>query len=457
MEDKRNDFTKGKVSKAISSMGMPLVFAQVVNVTYSMVDRMYIGHISGVGTMALTGIGICTPLITIIAAFANMCGTGGGPLCSIERGKGSNDKAEQIIGNGFQMLVFFAMAITLLSEIFLAKLLVVFGASADSFPYAYDYSRIYLVGTIFSMLSLGLVFYINAQGFSRIGMYSVLIGAVVNVILDPVFIFSFQLGVRGAAITTVIAQFVSAVCCVGFLRSDKAILKLRVHKINFTIVKNIVLLGLSGFIISVTAGLVQVACNRQLGKYGGDIFVAAMTAIYSFREVVFNIIHGYTNGAQPVLGYNYGAACYGRVKEGIVFLTKVCLCYGVLVTAVVLTFPRQILSLYNNDPYLLEVGTTSLRLYFAGFFVLALQMVCQCLFVGLGMSKYSIFFAVLRKILIIVPLVYTLPLIPSIGANGVFLAELISDVVSGIICYIFMYRRIYLKMDGSCRFTTAKL
>lgn len=457
MEDRRNDFTKGKVSKAITSMGMPLVLAQVVNVTYSMVDRIYIGHIQNTGTMALTGIGICAPLITIISAFANMCGTGGGPLCSIERGKGDNKTAEEVIGNGFQMLVILALAITLVSEIFLKRLLMLFGASSASFPFAYAYARIYLIGTLFSMLCLGLVFYINSQGFSKIGMYSVLIGAVVNVALDPVFIFALRLGVRGAAIATVIAQLVSAAWCVNFLVSDKAILKLKRHVINFTIVKNIVLLGLSGFIISVTAGLVQVVCNRQLGKYGGDIFVAAMTVVYSFREVVFNVIHGYTNGAQPVLGYNYGAERFDRVKEGIRFLTVICLSYGSLVTAVALIFPRQILSLYNNDPLLLEVGAIGLRLYFAGFFVLALQMVCQCLFVGLGMSKYSIFFAVLRKILIIVPLVYILPPIPSIGANGVFLAELISDVTSGLICYVFMYRKVYLKMDGSGQLTTSKL
>lgn len=442
--------------RAITTMGMPLVLAQVVNVAYSMVDRVYIGHIPGVGTEALTGIGICAPIITIITAFANMCGTGGGPLCSIERGKGQLREAEKILADGFYMLVSLGLVITLLFQLLLKKLLMAFGASDESFGYAFGYARIYLLGTVFAMLSAGLVFFINAQGFSKVGMRAVLVGAITNIVLDPVLIYWLGMGVRGAAIATVVAQFVSAVWCLRFLTCDRAILKLRKYELDWHVVKRIIGLGLSGFIISVTAGIVQIACNKQLGRFGGDIYIALMTIVYSFREVVFNIIHGYTNGAQPVLGYNYGAGEYDRIRIGVKYLTGICLVYGSIVTIVAMTLPKQIISLYNGSEELLSVGATGFRLYFAAFFVLSLQMVCQCLFVGLGLSKLSIVFAVLRKIVIIVPLIYILPPIEGIGPNGVFLAELISDVVSGVICYFTMYYKVYTKL-GTGRLKVKKV
>ena len=447
MNKQTNDFSQGEMWLQITRMGIPLAFAQIVNVLYNLIDRMYIGHIEGIGAVALTGVGICTPIFTVITAFSNLCGMGGGPLCAIERGKGQLDRAGRIMENGFFLTVLISVLLSAGMHVFIDPFLIWLGASADSLQYARSYLSVYLWGIPFSMISVGMVFYINSQGFAKIGMLSVVIGSVINLILDPIFIFALKLGITGAAIATVISQFVSFMWCMRFLTGKKAILRLKYTSCvpDAELIKQILSLGASGFIICITGAIVQAICNKQLGKYGGDIYVALMTVIGSFRELIFNIIHGYSNGAQPVLGYNYGAGKYDRVKAGIRFICAVCLIFGAIVSCIVIIFPSQIVSLYNDTPQLMLISSKATRLYFAGFTVLTLQTACQCIFLGLGMPKMSITFAILRKLVIVVPLVYILPLCTDLGVDGVFVAELISNLLIGTICFFTMYNVVYKK------------
>ena len=321
LEQRQNDFSKGSMARNIVTMAIPMTMAQLVNILYSVVDRMYLGHIPGSGQLELAGLGLSLPIISIIMGFANLCGMGGGPLCSIHRGRGEDKEAERVLGNSFVLLVIFGVGIPLLFLPFREPLLYFFGASNATYPYAQEYITIYLLGTPFVMVGLGLNPFINAQGFARRGMMTVLLGAVVNIVLDPVLIFGFDLGIRGAAWATVIAQAVSAAWVLKFLTGRKAILRLRTDcmPLAWPRVRRILGLGLSGFFVNLTNSLVQVVCNKTLFFYGGDLYVSVMTVINSIREVTFMGVQGITNGAQPVLGYNYGAECYQRVRQGIRF------------------------------------------------------------------------------------------------------------------------------------------
>jgi len=321
LEQRQNDFSKGSMARNVVTMAIPMTMAQLVNILYSVVDRMYLGHIPGSGQLELAGLGLSLPIISIIMGFANLCGMGGGPLCSIHRGRGEDKEAERVLGNSFVLLVIFGVGIPLLFLPFREPLLYFFGASNATYPYAQEYITIYLLGTPFVMVGLGLNPFINAQGFARRGMMTVLLGAVVNIVLDPVLIFGFDLGIRGAAWATVIAQAVSAAWVLKFLTGRKAILRLRTDcmPLAWPRVRRILGLGLSGFFVNLTNSLVQVVCNKTLFFYGGDLYVSVMTVINSIREVTFMGVQGTTNGAQPVLGYNYGAECYQRVRQGIPF------------------------------------------------------------------------------------------------------------------------------------------
>ena len=452
MKEIKNDFTKGEVWRVIMRMALPLMLAQLVNVLYSVVDRMYIGHIPDVGSLALTGMGLCIPIVSIVIAFASLCGTGGGPLCSIARGEGKKQMAEEIMGNCFTLLLIFALCLTLLLEIFAKPILYAFGASDATFPYADEYVRIYLLGTIFVMISLGMNHFINAQGFASVGMLTVAIGALTNIVLDPIFIFIFDMGIAGAALATVIAQAVSAVWALSFLLGKKAILDFRREnmRLKATLVRRILALGVTGFIMSITNALVQTACNRQLQLFGGDNYVGAMTIINSVRELTFMAAHGLTAGAQPVLGYNYGAGAFSRVKKGIRFVSASSLVYGFSIWLLVMIMPRTLASIFNSDPILLAATERSMRIYFCGFFLMALQLAGQCVFVGLGKSRQAVFFSLLRKALIVTPLVILLPHIPALGVEGVFWSEPISDLIGGAACFITMYFTVYKKLpkDG---------
>lgn len=448
MDKNKNDFTQGKVWRVIMRMAIPMMLAQLVNVLYSVVDRIYIGHIPGVGSLALTGLGLTMPIVNIVTAFAALCGTGGGPLCSIARGEGKKKYAEKIMGNAFCLLLVFSIVLTVLLLIFSEPLLYLFGASDDTIGYAKEYLGIYLWGTVFVMISLGMNYFINAQGFARIGMLTVLLGAVINIVLDPVFIFLLDMGISGAALATVIAQCASAVWAMLFLLSDKTLLDLKLNNMipEPRLLGRILGLGITGFIMNITGAIVQVACNAQLQRLGGDLYVGAMTVINSVREVILMAAQGLAAGAQPVIGYNYGAKAYSRVKRGIRFVTGANVIYALLVWISIMLIPGVITRAFNSDAALVAVSERSMRIYFCGFCFMALHMSGQYTFVGLGKSRQAVFFSLLRKVIIVTPLVYILPSIPALGVNGVFWSEPISDIVSGVFCYLTMYLTTYRRL-----------
>ncbi|MBU9735468.1 MATE family efflux transporter [Diplocloster agilis] len=435
-----NDFSKGSVSGNILSLALPMTLAQLINVLYNVVDRIYIGHIPGESTVPLTGLGLALPIITIITAFANLFGMGGAPLCSIARGQRENKKAEQIMGNSFSMLLISGILLMILCLLFKKPLLYLFGASSATFPYADSYLTIYLLGTVFVMINLGMNSFINSQGFGKIGMMTVLLGAVANIILDPLFIFVFQMGVRGAAAATLISQMLSAVWVLKFLRGPKAILRLNREgmRLKAELLKNITGLGMSGFVMSVTNGSVQIICNATLQNFGGDLYVGVMTVINSVREIITMPVMGVTNGAQPVMGFNYGAEEYGRVRSAIKFTTAVCVIYTFAVWGLLLLAPRFFIHLFNSEPELLEAGVPAMKIYFFGIFMMSLQFAGQSVFVALGKSRQAVFFSLLRKAIIVIPLTLLLPMVGGLGTNGVFLAEPVSNFIGGTACFATM-------------------
>lgn len=447
-EVEKNDFSVGSVKKSIVKLAIPLTLAQLINVLYNVVDRIYIGHLAENATNALSGVGLALPIITLITGFANLFGMGGASLASIARGAHEKEKAESIMGTSFTMILITGAVLTAILEIFHEPLLYLVGASADTIGYAKDYLVIYLAGTLFQMLALGMNSFINSQGFAKTGMMTVLIGAGLNIALDPVMIYSLDLGVKGAAIATVISQTVSATWAVSFLFSKKAILRLslKTMRVNFAYLKKIVGLGLSAFVMNMSTGVVQVVNNVTLAQFGGDVYVGVMTIVNSLREVVYTPLQGLAGGAQPVVGYNYGARRYERVRESVFFMTAVSLAFTMAVWAVILIIPESIIGLFTSDPLLIEAGVPAMHIYFFGLFLAALQFSGQYTFVAVGRSKEAIFFSTLRKFIIVVPLALTLPLIDSIGVTGVFLAEPISSFVASTACYITMYFKVLRPM-----------
>ncbi len=431
----KNDFSKGDLKKTILRLSLPLILAQMVNVLYNIVDRIYIGQMPGVGVTVLAGVGLTFPIITMVSAFAALAGNGGAPLCSIARGERDDKKAERIMGNSFILLLFFGVVCTMVGLWVKEPLLWALKASADTFPYANDYLTIYLTGTIFVMISLGLNPFINAQGFTQRGMISVVIGAVANIILDPIFIYGLDMGVKGAALATVIAQGLSAAYTLAFLTGTKCILRLRpaIMRPDFRVMGRILGMGFSNFTMKLTESAVQLVCNFQLGAFGGDMYITAMTVINSVRQVIMMPMHGLAEGMQPVVGYNYGAKRYDRVREGIRFIVWVCMGYAFLAWAVIELFPGVLIRIFNQDAGLLEVGIPSMRLYFATFFAMWMQMAGQYSFVALGKARQATFFSLLRKAFIVVPLSLILP--QFIGVNGVFWAEIVSDLVGSAACF----------------------
>ena len=437
-----NDFSQGGMARNIIHMAVPMTVAQLINILYNVVDRMYLGRLPG--HLALTGLGLCLPIISILMGFANLCGMGGAPLCSIHRGRGETDEAERIMGNSFTLLLLFGLSLTGLCLAFRRPILYLFGASDLTFPYANDYLTIYILGTVFVMVGLGMNPFINSQGFSRMGMMTVTVGAVVNMVLDPIFIFGMGMGVRGAALATVISQGCSAAWVFRFLTGRRAILRLRLSALRLHAgrVKRILSLGSSGFAMSMTNSLVQVLCNATLQAWGGELYVGVMTVINSIREVISMPVQGITNGCQPVLGYNYGAGEYRRVRQGIRFTTALTLSYSLVVWLLVLIFPEALIRIFNNEPDLIAAGIPAFRIYFATFFCMSFQFIGQSVFVGLGRSRQAVFFSLLRKAFIVAPLTLLLPAL-GLGVDGVFLAEPISNVVGGLACLLTMYAVVY--------------
>lgn len=443
MAQGNHDFSQSTMSRNIISMAIPMTLAQLVNILYSVVDRMYIGHIEGTGALALTGLGIALPLISLILAFANLCGMGGGALCSIYRGKGDTAEAGKVMGTSMTLLLILGVAIPFLFLPFIEPLLYFFGASDATYSYAYSYVSLYLLGTPFVMIGLGMNPFINAQGFGRIGMFTVTLGAIVNLILDPVFIFGFGFGIRGAAIATIIAQGCSAIWVLLFITGKKITIPLQVSnmKLEWARVKRVVSLGLSGFFMGLTNSLVQVVCNKTLYIYGGDLYVGVMTVLNAVREVTFMVVQGLNNGAQPVIGFNYGAGLYSRVRAGARFTTAVTVCYAALVWIIVTLFPEVIIRFFSGEEALIVAAVPAIRIYFCMFVMMSLQMAGQTVFVALGRSGYAVFFALFRKAIINAPLTVILAMF--IGTSGVFWAEAISQLLGGVTCILTMYFTVY--------------
>lgn len=446
-----NDFSQGSVVKNIMSLAVPMTLAQLINVLYNIVDRIYIGRIPEHATLSLTGIGLSLPIITMVIAFANLFGMGGAPLCSIQRGRGNLEEAENIMGNSFTMMLIAGVLLTVVGLVFRKPMLYLFGASDVTYPFADEYITIYLLGSLFVMVGLGMNSFINSQGFARIGMMTVLLGAIANILLDPLFIFVFGMGVRGAALATIISQFLSAAWIFRFLTGERTILRLRLScmKLQMRRVKAIVGLGLSGFTMSITNATVQIMCNATLQKYGSDLYVGVMTVLNSVREVATLPVTGITQSAQPFIGYNYGAGEYGRVKKAIVFTAASAIAYTVGIWGIIHGFPEFFIRIFNQDADLIQAGVPALRLYFFGFFMMSLQFAGQSFFVGLGKSKKAIFFSIFRKVIIVVPLTILLPGVFGMGTDGVFMAEPISNFIGGTACFGTMLLTIWPELSRS--------
>lgn len=433
----KNDFSQGSIVMNILNLAVPMTLAQLINVLYNIVDRIYIGRIPDHATLSLTGLGLCLPIISMVMAFANLFGMGGSPLCSIERGRGNEEEAERIMGNSFYLMLIFGVGLTVLGLVFKRPMLYLFGASDQTFPFADSYVSIYLLGSVFVMIGLGMNSFINAQGFGRVGMMTVLLGAVTNIVLDPIFIFTLGMGVRGAALATIISQGLSAAWIIRFLTGPKTILKLRFScmKLERIRVKNIVTLGFSGFTMSITNSLVQIVCNTTLQQWGGDLYVGVMTVINSVREVVSMPVQGITHSAQPVMGFNYGAGEYRRVKKAIAFTSVTAIVYTTVVWMLVHGYPEFFIRIFNQDADLVAAGIPAMQIYYFGFFLMSLQFSGQAVFVALGKAKQAIFFSIFRKVVIVVPLTLLLPRLWNLGINGVFAAEPISNLIGGAACF----------------------
>ncbi len=439
---KKIDFENGKITDNILRASIPMLVAQLLNLLYNIVDRVYIARIPEVGTKAIGAVGICFPIIVIITAFANLFGSGGTPLFSIYRGRKKNTEAALIMDTSFSMICAGAIILMMTGMLFAKPLLMLFGASDSTIVYAYPYMMIYLVGTLPSMLSLGLNPYINAQGYSTVGMTSVAIGAGVNLVLDPLFIFVFKLGVNGAAIATVISQCLSALFTLYFL-TRKSELKMRFLKKSefrqcLVYAKNIISLGTAGFIMQITNSLVTICCNNVLSVTGGDIYISVMTIVSSVRQLVETPIHAINEGSSPVISYNYGAGVPERIRKAIVVLSVMVLGYTAVVWSIIIFIPGALISIFSSDAALLSDAILALKQYFAAFIFMDLQYIGQTIFKSLNKKKHAIFFSLLRKVIIVVPLTYIMPYVMHMGTAGVFLAEPVSNIIGGSACFITM-------------------
>ncbi len=451
----KGDFSEGRVSSGILRLAVPLVLAQLVNVLYNLVDRMYIGRIGEDSVDALTGVGLTFPILLMVTAFANLFGSGGTPLFSMARGAAQNEKGTQfreraslVMNNTFFLLVGTGLILTVLVLLIKKPFLYMFGASDSTFPYADSYITVYMLGSVFVMISLGMNGFINAQGFSTKGMLTVLIGALLNIALDPVFIFVLGLGVTGAALATVLSQMASAIWVILFLTGKKTLFRLRLRdmRLRWKLVKEIVSLGIAGFVMGFTTSAVQGICNTTLSQFGGDLYVGVMTVINSIREITSAPVQGFTQAANPVIGFNYGAGKYRRVRSAIVFITLLCVAFTTLIWLLLMIFPRFFIAIFNDDPTLTEACAHSMFIYFFGYFMMSLQMAGQTVAQALGRAKQAIFFSLLRKVIIVIPLTLILPHLFGLGVNGVFLAEAISNFVGGSACYITMLCTVWREM-----------
>lgn len=453
-ENKKQEEKLGSapIGKLMISMALPSVAAQLINVLYNIVDRIYIGHIEGYGDIALTGVGVTFPIIMLIAAFSAFAGMGGAPLASIELGRGDYRKAEKIIGNSASLIVLFSVVLTFLFFVFRRPVLYLFGASDATIPYAEAYIGIYLIGTIFVQCALGLNTFISGQGAAKTAMMSVLIGAVLNICLDPVFIFGFGLGVKGAAIATVLSQAVSAAWVLRFLTSAKSAIRLRLRnmKPDAAILKRTAALGISPFIMQSTESLVTITLNTGLQKYGGDIYVGTMAIMTSIMQVIVVPIQGITQGIQPIISYNYGAGKKERVKGVFFRMLGITFAAMFILSGIAVFKPEVYARIFTDNRELAELTCRMMPTYFFGMMVFGIQSSCQSTFVALGQAKVSVFIALLRKVILLIPLAVILPRF--IGVMGIYRAEPIADIISVTatsIIFTVTFRKILQDMDKS--------
>lgn len=416
--------------RLMASLAIPSVIAQLINVLYNIIDRMYIGHIPGSGPVALTGVGLTFPIITLISAFSAFIGAGGAPLASISLGKGDRNRAEKILGNGVSVLLIFSASLTVLFMLFRRPLLYMFGASDQTIHYGVDYITIYLVGTVFVQLALGLNMFITSQGQARTAMLSVLIGAIINIVLDPVFIFALRMNVQGAALATVISQAVSAIWVVHFLSSEKSAIQIRRKNMvpDLSIIKSIMALGISPFIMQATESAISIILNRGLSMYGGDLYVGSMTILQSVMQLIVIPVQGFTQGVQPIISYNFGAHKFDRVKK--TYRMTICFTFAVATFLCILTlfFPGLFAGIFTTDQELIALVKKVMPIFMAGIAVFGIQMGCQTTFMGLGQAKISLFIALLRKVILLIPLALILP--KFFGVMGIYYAEPISDITA---------------------------
>ncbi|MDQ0088980.1 putative MATE family efflux protein [Paenibacillus anaericanus] len=431
-------FANESIPKLIFLLATPAIVAQLINAMYSLVDRMFVGRMAENGTLALSAIGLSFPIIMVISAFASLIGVGGAPLASIKMGESEHKKAEELLGSCFLMLLIASVIITSVFLLFKSPLLTLFGASPDTLPFANDFLGIYLIGTVAVLVSMGLNPFIAAQGYAKTAMLTICVGAVINIILDAVFIFGMNMGIKGAALATVIAQFVSAIWVLRFLTSKRAHLRLRLTniRINPKVVTSVLALGLSPFIMQSTESLIQIVFNTSLGKYGGDLYIAAMGILGTLMQIFTLLLSSFAQGAQPIIGYNYGARDFARVKSTIKYSSVFCAAFGLVMWGVAIFIPEIPIMIFTDDRELIELTARLMKIFFLGTCIYGVQLAFQQIFIALGQAKVSIFIAILRKIILLIPLVYLLPTFISPKTDAVIIAEPIADFCAALTCCI---------------------
>lgn len=452
MEKNKEFLGTEPVGKLLFRLSVPTVVAQLINMLYNIVDRIYIGHIPGEGSLALTGVGVCMPLIMLVSAFAALVSSGGAPRASIFMGKQDNERAEKTLGNCFCLQIIVSLVLTAVLLIWNKELLLAFGASENTIEYASDYMNIYAVGTLFVQLTLGMNTFVTAQGFTKISMISVIVGAVCNIVLDPLFIFAFNMGVRGAALATIVSQAVSCVWVVGFLCSSKT--RLRIKKSNIRLQGKIILpciaLGSAAFIMQSSESIISVCFNSSLLHYGGDIAVGAMTIMVSVMQFAMLPLQGIAQGAQPVTSYNYGAKNTDRVKKTVRLLIITCMTYSLSLWAAVMLFPEAFVGIFTPDKDLIDFAAPMLRVYLGGLCLFGIQIACQMTFTSLGKAVNSIIVAVVRKFVLLLPLIYIMPHFIADRTMGVYMAEPVADIIAvtfTAVLFSFRFRKVLKEMN----------
>lgn len=434
----KQDLGSGSIVKLLAQLAIPAVVAQIINLLYNIVDRIYIGHIPEIGASALTGVGLFMPILMLINAFAMLAGSGGAPRAAIAMGQGDNDKAEKIVGNCFAVLLVFAVVLTVVFYVSAPTLLRLFGASEVTLPYALDYARIYILGSIFVLVVMGMNPFITTQGFAKIAMLTTVIGAVINIILDPIFIFGLGMGVRGAALATVLSQAVGAMWIIRFLSGKKTILRLKRGnmRIDPKIIGPCLALGISTFVMLSTESLLSISFTSSLSRFGGDLAVGAMTIITSVSQLVTMPLQGICQGGQPIISYNFGAGNKDRVKKAFYTQFRVCITFTIVFWLTLMFVPQMFAGMFTSDMALVEYTTWALRIYMAGIFSLGFQISCQQSFMALGQAKVSLLLACLRKLILLIPLIFTLPFFFENKVFAVFLAEPVSDIIAATVTTI---------------------